>query len=319
MMEDVRIRRAAIAAAFLLALVVGLVLFAPHRVLTRIAEVQLEQALQQQYQVQIRQVTLRPPARLVVRDASIIRRPEADAAPDTPRPLPTNIDSVRARVGLFSLLRRQPRATVTIRMDDGEARLSLAPGDGGEGLYIQVTFDDLELRRIQPLRERLGLPIQGRVNGTVELAYDERMRLAGGEVDLEVSSTVLGPGEIHNEAFRPFGGFIPLPATRVGTIVLRTSIDGSDLGIDEFTATGADVRVEVGGEANLRDPLRASMVRLALTFSLSEEYVEEAGLGAALNLWPVLREAQTGDGYALLISGTLGNLGEPQPLRGRAR
>lgn len=314
-MEDTRIRVLILAAAFVGTLLAGLLLTAPMGVIARIAEVQLERALGHQFDISIGRVGLRGPGTVLLRDIRIVRRPGTDAAPDAPRPLPTEIDRLRVRVGLLSLVRGKPRAGLRMQVDDGRLDASVVPV--GSGFRFTATFDELELRRFQPIREAIGLPVQGRVNGTITLGYDADVRLDGGELRLSIENTILGPGDLHAEAFRPFGGFVPLPATRLGRITLSGDISGSDLALEELTANGTDVRFDITGDAQLRDPLAATTIRLALVFSLNEEYVEDAGLAAALNLWPVLRQAQSGDGYALLLSGPVGNLPEPQPLRRR--
>lgn len=314
-MEDTRIRLLVLASASLAALLVGLLVTAPMGVIARIAEVQIERALAHQYDITIGRAGLRGPGTVLLRDIRIVRRAEMGAENTAPRPLPTEIDRLRLRIGLLSLVRQRPRADIRMQVDEGRLRASVAPA--GSGHRFTATFDELELRRFQPLREAIGLPVQGRVNGTIALGYDADIRLDGGDLRLTIDNTILGPGDLHAEAFRPFGGFVPLPATRLGRITLTGTISGSDLAIDELTATGADVRFDVTGDAQLRDPLTATTIRLALVFSLNEDYVEDAGLAAALNLWPVLRQAQSGDGYALLLSGPIGNLPEPQPLRRR--
>jgi hypothetical protein len=102
--------------------------------------------------------------------------------------------------------------------------------------------------------------------------------------------------------FERFGGSIPLPATDFGDVVIRAPIEGSDIRIEQFEASGTDIRLNASGEVQLRTPRPTSRVNLEIDFQMDGGYVEEAELGAVLGDANMQR-LQVGDGFALSITG----------------
>ena len=189
-------------------------------------------------------------------------------------------------------------------MGDGRIRAMYGPGDEADG-SLSVEFFDVDLGRVEPLRSLVGLPVVGSVSGTISLEYGDEWRLDGGNIELGIVELRFGPGEIQSEAFRQFGGAVPLPETDFGNVVIRAPIEGSDVQIEQFEASGSDIRINASGEFQLRRPWSTSRAGLNIDVQLDGGYVEEAGLGAVLGL-PELQRLQVGDGYALSVSGPLG-------------
>ena len=67
---------------------------------------------------------------------------------------------------------------------------------------------------------------------------------------------------------------------------------------------------------DFNQPFSSSRVRMTFVFDIDQDFADRAGVGSVIASVPFLQRASTTEGYALAISGTMGNLGEPQPLGG---
>lgn len=301
-------------ALFVVTFVVGLIVTFPMGLVTRIIEAQAEKALDFRYDVEIERTRLWGIGGVKLVNVSI-----ASTAPLGPGEvrLPTEFDTVRARVRLLSLLGGgTPAVRGDVRIDEGRVQFAYGPGEE-EGSTIEVTFDALDLRQLDVIRQVTGMPMQGQVNGTVRLDYNDELRLSGGNIDVSIPGLIAGPGAVKSDrAFAQIGGSLPLPATDLGTLTMRAGIERSTLDIQQLEARGSDIQLDVSGRLELRDPIRASRVALQLLLALDATYVEEAGLGSVIGRIDLLQRAQTSSGYALSLNGVLGNL-RPEPAGGR--
>lgn len=297
-------RIAGFGALFFAFFVIGLILTFPMGLVSRVIEAQAEEALGFDYDVEIERVRFSGivGVKLIgvtLESTSPLREGEVR--------LPTEIDAVRVRVNPLSLLSGTPSVRAVVQVDDGRIRV----GYGGheDGTAIDVDFEALEMSSLDIIRQSTGMPMQGALSGTVRLEYDDENRLAGGNIDLAIPQFIIGPGHIRNEeALRQVGGSIPIGAANLGPTAIRMPIDGSTVSVEEFSAAGSDIRIDATGRIELRDPMRASRVAVSMTLALDEGFVEANALGSPLGMVPVLQRAQTRDGYALMMSGLLGNL-----------
>jgi len=291
------------------AFVVGVFVTLPMGLVARIVEAQAEKATGFQYDVTVER------ARLAFGGVKLIGVEVAE------RPVvgtlisePLAFDSVKATVSPLSALGGL-RATVELRSGEGRLRAQVRPADEG-GRAVQLDFFAFELGNLAALRAKIGLPLTGAMSGTIMLDYSTENRLRGGNVEVGIESLTLGPGEFRSAAFRQFGGSVPLPLTRFGNLIVRAPIEASSVQVTEFRAEGADVRIDASGEIELRNPMVTSRVNLSVQLGVDGNYVETAGLGAALAL-PDVQRLQTGDGFALSLSGPLGRPSVTPGTRGR--
>ena len=277
--------------------IVGLRLTFPMSLVTSVLESQAEAALGFKYDIEIERTRFSGLTGVKLVGVSI--ESTAPLEEDELR-VPMRFDSARVRVGLFSALSGDPRVRVDLTVGDGKIRADFGPDEDGRS--VKVELFDVELRGIAPVRAAVGLPVQGATSGTFELHWTDEWRIRGGNVELGIAGLVFGPGDLEAEAFEPFGGSIPLPATDFGNVVIRAPIEGSDVRVEQFEASGTDIRLNASGEIQLRSPRPTSRVNLQIDFQLDGGYVEEAGLGAVLGDASMQR-LQVGDGFALAITG----------------
>lgn len=289
---------------FGLAFFLGLLLTFPMGLVGRIVEAQAEKALGFQYDVTVGGARMSLPLGLVLSDVVITPRgplPAGEVA------LPTQIDRVRGGLSVFPLLVGSLVVNGDIRIGDGRIRIRFGPGDE-HPRDLLITFEEVPLARVDLIRQRLGMPMQGDLTGTISLQYDDRTRIAGGTVELAVPGLVMGPGVIKSAALRQVGGSVPLTLTDLGGVLIDAQLEGSSLTLRQVQANGRHVQLDITGQADLRDPIRVSRVDASVRLALDSGYVEENGLGSVIAMSPLLQTSQTSNGYLLRVSGLLSNL-----------
>lgn len=297
-------KTAVIGAVFGFMFVFGLLATFPMSVVARIVEAQAEKALDHKYAISIGSARYSFPLGLKLRQVSI--ESTGELMPGEVR-LPTNFDSARVGVALFPLLTGRVKATADLRMGDGRVVASWGPG--GEGHEMKLEVRRLRLDRIDLLRQMTGMPMIGQMDADIRLEYNAEMRLSAGEIEVAIPRFQMGPGAVKcADACRQIGGAIPIGSTDFGPLAIRAAIERSTLNLARFESAGEDVQLELGGRVDLRDPIRASRVDVNLRLALDSRYVEDNGLGPALGRIPMMRNAQTANGYMLRISGVLRNL-----------
>jgi type II secretion system protein N len=297
--------------AFGAALLLGLYLTFPMQIVARVAEAQLEQAMGFEWDVRIRRA--RWAGLSGIRLEGVELRRAASDDDETPR-VPTRLDRVAARVSWLSLLRRMPGGSLDIRVDRGRLWVGVTRGRDGT-VEVDAHVADLPLERLTVLADTMGMAPLGQITGRVQLMLDAQLRLTDGSVQLRSEALSLREGIPKIAALERAGAFIRLPTTNLGEMVVRATIEDSNVEVTQVAASGADVNLSLQGTIELRDPMRASRVALQLRFGLDSRYVEEADLGMLLSDSPILRRSETADGYAMALTGLLGNL-SPSPLPG---
>lgn len=285
---------------FIVVLFIGLRLTFPMGLVARVVEAQAEKALDFKFDVEIDRARFSGIAGVKLSGVTISAVDNVND--EGVARLPLTLDAVRVRVAPLSVLRGSPTVRADIHHGDGRIRARYA--QSGEARSIEVQLFEVALGEIRPLVQKLGVPFTGVASGTVQLEYADGWRPESGDVELSIAGLTFGPGRIRSDALRQVGGEMELKQTDFGNLILRAPIDGSDVQIQQFEASGTDIRFDATGQIQLRTPFRTSRADVNLSFQLDGEYVEEAGLGALLGMDQV-RRLHVGDGYAMSIAGPL--------------
>ena len=286
----------------------GSLLMFPMGIVSRVIEAQTEKALGYKYDVSLEKTSISGLPAVSLHNLQLLPLGGTQEGPK----LPLKIEKARISLGFFSLLRGKPSAELKLTFPSGDIVTRLIPGDG---YRAEVDFFDVDLRDIDIVRQKLGLPVSGAVRGNMTFELDAERQLKGGEVNVSIAPLVIGPGSLKSAATKNLEGGIPLPATALGTVSLRASIDDSDIIIDALESDGKDIKLASNGKLQVREPFKASSVQLDLRFLIEEDYKERAGLGGLFGMMPVLQRASCGEGwYGLRISGSVARLGPPSPL-----
>jgi type II secretion system protein N len=240
-------------------------------------------------------------------------------------PAEIRIDEARARISLLGLLVGNKDVSYRIDAFDGTIKGSFE--DSGKERNIDVTFDGVDMSKIEAIAANAGFPLEGRLFGTLTLQLPEgKASKANGAVNLEIRDMFAGNAK-ELTVKTPLGPFT-LPRLKVGTFTVTGDAKDGILKINKVSATGGDVDVNGDGRIQLREVATEAHLDVALKFKINDAYRNKNDktkmlFGAPgskdkpmLEMDPRMAKSKTPDGfYALKIGGTLAKP-DPQPSGG---
>jgi type II secretion system protein N len=193
---------------------------------------------------------------------------------------------------------------------------------------LSVTLESVDVGAVTPLKDIVGLPLQGALSGALSFSLPEgEMSGADGELDLTVADLKVGDGKAKVR------GTIALPKLEAGELELSAEAVQGRLDIRNFSTKGKDFELSSTGSLSLRDPVDQSLSDLGLRFKFTDAYKNKNDLTKGLfgdpgsnvpglfDLDPSIKRAKTPDGfYSWRVSGQLAKLNfRPSPASGPSR
>jgi type II secretion system protein N len=242
-------------------------------------------------------------------DGAEKRKAEAAAPPSVPAgPMPITVESLKAKVGLFALLRGAKAGALEASLAGGTIEAEL--DHGGDGYHLTGKWDALDLRQFTFLRRKLDLPLAGTLAGEVDVEVpttDEgkpRIPSATGHVALKVADAAIGPGKLALKS----GGFdaVDVPLTRIASLDGKLVLEKKKATIEHFDITGKDVEGELTGYIELKDAWAKMGPRAHLRFKLTDEFLEaHKDIKVLVTSLPKLKSATSEGFIGLLVNGTM--------------
>jgi type II secretion system protein N len=246
----------------------------------------------------------------------LISAPKVTAASMTPGAAPAApsvlaVDSAHARVSLLGLLFGSLDLSFGAEAFGGVISGTTSESDGAR--EVELTLEDLSLARAPLLADAIGLPLDGTVQGTLELLLPEgKLAKADGSVSLDIVGLSAGDG------VAKIRETIALPKVEAGDLKVVGDISEGQLKFTDFSAKGPDLELVAEGNMRLRDPLPTSLLSLTARFRFTERYRNKNDLTRALlgapgstapalfDLDPKNKRAKRPDGfYGYRVSGAL--------------
>jgi type II secretion system protein N len=192
------------------------------------------------------------------------------------------------------------KAPTKIEIDDATARYSLLPllignsdmnfdafAFGGEasGSYdvsgkdrsVDVKLDAIDVGHVQPLTDLLGVPLGGKLSGTVSLKMPEGKASKGsGSVSLEIQDVSVGDGKAKIK------GTLALPMIDVGTLTFAADAKDGVLKISKLVAGGKDLDVQGDGKITMRELATDALLDLQIRFRINDVYRTKSDLTKTL-------------------------------------
>jgi type II secretion system protein N len=216
------------------------------------------------------------------------------------------IDALTARVGLLSLLTGGIDLSYAVEIYGGEIDGTFE--QDGTNASVAIQFQDLDLSKVQTLREAIGLPLAGRVTGDATLALPEQMlSKSDGSIRLLASGVRVGDG--HAKLEIPGFGGLTIDPIEVGDLHAELLVKAGKANITRLGAQGKDLELIGEGKMDLRDPVPLSNISAYIRFKISPAYTRRnkrmEPLVGGLDLMPTTKRAKRPDGFfGYRISGT---------------
>ena len=208
------------------------------------------------------------------------------------------IDRIGANIGLLPLIFAWQRVIyVDVEAFRGEISGRFRKSLGGD-VALQVAINDIDLARIVPLQEMVGIPVEGKLNleGHIEIPMRERKeskkksarrtdpkpRLdpgkAEGDFEMACNGCALGDGKaklkIRGNAFLAQG--ITLPRVSLGKVNTTVSIKKGTAQMKELAVRSEDLEADLDATITLRQPFDLSVVQGFLRFKIGAALKERA-------------------------------------------
>lgn len=240
----------------------------------------------------------------------------------TKAPTEIKIDEARARISLLGLL--VGNKDVSFRIDAFDGTIKGTFDDSGKERNVDVTFDAVDMSKIDAIAANVGFPLEGKLFGNLKLQLPEgKASKANGTVALEIRDMVAGNAK-ELTVKTPLGPFT-LPRLKVGNFAVNGDAKEGILKITKVGASGGDVDVNGDGRVQLREVATDAHLEVNLKFKLNDGYRTKNDktkmlFGAPgskdkpmLEMDPRMAKSKTSDGYySLRVGGTLAKP-DPQP------
>ncbi len=242
--------------------------------------------------------------------ATGVRLTSPNPEPGKP-PVELKIDEARARISLLSLLAGKRSISYALALADGTVTGSFE--ESSKDRAIDVTFEGVDIGRIEPVTAQLGVPIEGRLHGTLKLQLPEGKASKGsGSINLELKDVAIGDGKAKIK------GLLALPKLSLGNVALVGEAKDGVLKISKLSASGRDVDLSADGRVQMRENAPDSNLDLAFKFKVGDTYRKKNEqtkmiFGEPGSKIPPLFDSVTqmkpgADGfYAFNVRGTLGS------------
>jgi type II secretion system protein N len=242
-----------------------------------------------------------------------IRLLTASGEPGKP-PSKIEIDEATVRYSLLPMLVGSSDMNFDLIAFGGEVSGSYDTQDKDKS--VDVSIESIDIGKIPPIVQVLGVPLEGKLGGTIRLVMLEgKASRATGAVSLEAKDVSVGDGKAK------FKGTIALPKIEVGAITLAADAKDGVLKITKLAAGGRDVDVQGEGRIAMRELVTDSLCDSQLRFKINDAYraksdVTKSLFGAPGSNGPGLfeladakiRSSKRPDGYyGWSVRGTLGN------------
>lgn len=240
---------------------------------------------------------------------------ELRAASTDPGKAPTviKIDEVRGRIGVFGLLLGDKDVTFHLDVLGGKVDGSFELH--GKDRAVELRFEGVDVHKLDMLQELIGLPVEGKLGGTITIALPEGKASKGmGKVDLELKDVAIGDGKAKLK------GALDWPKLSVGNLIFEAEAKDGQLKISKFGASGKDLEVVGDGRVQMRELATESTLDVNLRFRIADAYKGKSdttknlfgapggGKAGDIELFvPEMKQAKQPDGfYAFHVQGLLG-------------
>lgn len=227
------------------------------------------------------------------------------------------IDEAKARVSLLSLIIGNKNVSFRIEAFDGVIKGNYF--ESSKEREIEVTFDGVDMARVDAIAANVGFPIDGKLNGDVKLTLPEGKASKGnGTVNLEIKDMAAGKGSEFTVK-TPMGPFT-LPKLKIGNFTIIGEAKDGKLTLSKIAGSGGDVDLNGDGKVMLKEIANDANLDVNLKFKLNDSYRGKNDKTKLLFGTPgksdkpmvdMMLKSKTNDGfYNLKVGGTLGN---PKP------
>lgn len=182
------------------------------------------------------------------------------------------LQKVRGRISLFSMLFGNPRITFLIR--SGKGRIEGSGKQTDVGFNLDVEFDDFDINTIKWLSSVVGLNLNGYLSGDIDISVDRaRPTRSKGKIDLRFKNFRLNPSNL-----AVAGTTIPVPEivfSKGQGSMLRVDIEKGSATVNDLKFIEGDLQLDLKGKVFLSTVLSNYRLNLSGSFGVSEKLAKD--------------------------------------------
>ncbi len=249
--------------------------------------------------------------------------------PPSKDPVEIKIDEARIRVGILSKIFGSTNVSFSLDAlgghvrgtysESGSEKVTEKPNGSKETIHkdreIDVELDQVDLNDVDALTQMIGLPLVGKVSGTIKLTMPEgRASKGSGTVNIEGTDVAIGDGKAKLK------NALDWPKLSIGTLTFTAEAKDGQMKITKFGANGKDLDLSGEGKVQMRDLGNESSLDVNLKFKINDSYRSKSDMTKALfgapgttkggdveMVVPQMKAAKRPDGfYVFHIRGLLG-------------
>jgi type II secretion system protein N len=198
----------------------------------------------------------------------------AQTEPGKP-PTELAVDEATFRYSVLPMLVGNSSLGFDVMAFGGEASGSY--DEQGKVRSVEVTLDSVDLGAVAPLVQLLGVPLGGKLGGSVRLTMPEGKASKGaGAVTLEATDVFVGDGKAKLK------GALALPKIEVGALTFSAEAKDGVLKIGKLVAGGKDVELQGDGRIVMRDMATDSLCDAQVRFKINDAYKAKSDMTKTL-------------------------------------
>jgi type II secretion system protein N len=224
------------------------------------------------------------------------------------------IDEARARISILPLIVGNKNISFKLLGFGGTVDGTFE--DHGSYRAVDVNLDGVDIGQIGPVKDAVGLPLEGKVYGKVSLNLPEGKASKGnGSIALEARDVSVGDGKAKLVIGMLKDG-LPLAKLSLGTLTFNAEAREGIIKVTKFAAQGKDLDLVGDGRIQMKELATDSNLDISLRYKFSDAYKTKnkmtEGLFMAMDFDPQVKKSKRSDGYyAWQLRGPLG---QPKPV-----
>ncbi len=184
--------------------------------------------------------------------------------PDKP-PIRLEIDEAKARISILPLLVGKRAVSYNLSLADGTVSGSYE--ESGKDRAVEVVFDGVDVGRVGPVTAQLGVPLDGKIHGSIKLQLPEGKASKGtGAINLDIRDMAVGDGKAKIK------NMLALPKLQLGTIALVAEAKDGTLKVSKLGASGKDVDLNGEGRIQMKELATEALLEMSIKFKIGDAY-----------------------------------------------
>ncbi|APS00026.1 type II secretion system protein GspN [Pajaroellobacter abortibovis] len=190
-------------------------------------------------------------------------------------PWEITIAKATLRLSLFPLLWGQRKIDAVVHIAVGSIETEWITASNWQRVVVEVS--EFELSHGGFLKSLLGLPIEGKIAGRVDLKIPQNdVKKAEGEIAFEASEIIVGDGRAKIK------DTLALPPIKLGSFKLNAETKEGVVKLLKLNTSGNDVDLQAEGRLYLQDPFLKSTLDLQVRFRVNDIYKKKSEIAQSL-------------------------------------